>query len=265
VKPIILTELRRRRLSLFWWCLGVIVLVVLTLAFYPTIRDQQAELNKSFGNLSPAVTDLFSDTGEFFSPVGYLSSQIFYLMLPLILSMYAVGLGASLLAREEQSGTLELLLARPVSRTRVLLAKAAAGVILVGIVGLAGLLTTVMLAQVVDISVSGGDIVFTTLIAWLFSLILGGLAFALTAVGQFARRASIGLAALIGFAGYITTSFEGRIHWMEWVSRCLPFHYYHPADMLSGQRPWAVLICFTTVILIFGSIGIVGFRRRDIG
>ncbi|MBI2368924.1 MAG: MFS transporter [Deltaproteobacteria bacterium] len=50
-------------------------------------------------------------------------------MLPLLLSVLTIGLGSRLLAKEESEGTLELLLARPVSRAKLLAAKAMAGLV----------------------------------------------------------------------------------------------------------------------------------------
>jgi len=264
MRPIIATELRRRRWPLFWWSLAIAALVVMTLAFYPTIKDQQAELNKSFGQLSPAVVDLFSDTGEFFSPIGYLSSQIFYLLFPLLLSMYAIGLGSSLLAKEERSGTLELLLARPVSRTGVLLAKAAAGTILVGVAGLTGLVATVVMSASTGIDVGLGGIAFTAFMAWLFSILLGAIAFALTAAGRAGRRMGIGIAALVGFGGYLATSFESKIDWIIWPARLFPFHYYRPAEMLGGTVTWGALLGFVAATSLLVLAAIVRFRRRDL-
>jgi ABC-2 type transport system permease protein len=262
--PIVKYELRRRKWSIFWWSLGVTALIGLTLAFYPTIKNQTDQLNKSFGDLSPQVTALFSDTGDFFSPVGYLSSQIFYLMLPMLLSILAIGLGSSLIARDETDHTLELTLARPVSRSRILVGKAVAGLIIVGIVGGVSLIVNVALAKLVNIDVGLGNIAFTSIMATVLAVIFGSVAFALTALGRFARLGSVGIAALVALLGYITTSFIGYVHWMVWPARLLPYHYYHPAEMLRGHLDWFVLACFIGVILVLGIIGAVGFRRRDI-
>jgi ABC-2 type transport system permease protein len=264
MKPIILTELRRRRMSIFWWTLGLVALVSLTLAFYPSIKSQTAELNKSFGNLSPTVTNLFSDTGDFFSPVGYLSSQIFYQMLPLLLSALAISLGSSLLAREEQEGTIELLLARPISRGRLLLAKALSGLLILAIVEGLCLLCTVVLAAVVNTGIGIGGIVFVSILALLMATMLGAISLALTALGGASRRASIGIASLVGLAGYLATSFESSVHWMVWPARFLPFHYYHPANILRGTYSWGVAVAFIAITLVLAVIAWLGFRRRDI-
>jgi ABC-2 type transport system permease protein len=264
MKPIILAELRRRKWSTFWWSLAVAALIGLTLAFYPTIRNQTAELNKSFGDLSPTVTDLFSDTGEFFSPVGYMSSQIFYFMFPLLLSILAIGLGSSLIAREEQSGTLELLLARPVSRRRLLTSKAISGLIIVAIVTAVGIITCLILGELVDVAVSFSGMILCAVQSMLLALIFGGVALLLSSWGELGRTASMGLAAAVGLVSYLSTSFEQNINILRTIAHLLPFHYYHPAQALSGQLSLWPVLGFSVVVLLLCVGAAQGFARRDL-
>lgn len=262
---LIRAEIKRRKWSIFWWTFAIVGLIAMTMLFYPSVQSQSAELNKSLGNLSPEVMGFLSDTGDFFSPIGYMSSQIFYMLFPLLLSFLAVGLGSSLLAREEQSGTLELLLARPLSRTRLLLAKGGSGLLILGFVAAVGTVACMILAKVVHIDVSTSGIAVTGFTAYLFAALLGSIAFMLTSIGKAARGASIGAAALIGFASYIAASFETTLPWMKNISRLLPFHYYHPAELLGGQIHLQAALGYIVVIVILGVVAIVGFRRRDIG
>jgi ABC-2 type transport system permease protein len=262
--PIIRYELRRRKWSIFWWGFGVAALIALTLAFYPSIKSQTDQLNKSFGDLSPQVMALFSDTGDFFSPVGYLSSQIYYLVLPLLLTMFAISMGSSLIARDETDHTLELTLARPISRGRLLGAKAHAGLCGLFIVGIVALVTSLVLARAVKIDVGLGNLAFTNLMAVILAAIFGSLAFTLSAVGRFARLASVGLSVLVALLGYITGSFIGFVHWMIWPARFLPYHYYRPAELLRGDLRWDILGWFAVCILALGFVAYLGFRRRDI-
>ena len=75
--------LRERRRSLLWWTLGLVALVVLNVAFYPSVRDDPA-LSDYAKDLPESVRALFAG-GELdiASPAGYLNSQIFALMAPL--------------------------------------------------------------------------------------------------------------------------------------------------------------------------------------
>jgi hypothetical protein len=51
---------------------------------------------------------------------------------------------------------------------------------------------------------------------------------------------------------------------MLWPARVLPYHYYHPADMLRGHFFWSVAAWFCLVIVALGIVAAFGFRRRDI-
>src|SRR5690348_3415998 len=122
--PIIKWNLWSRRFSTFWWTVGVSAFMVLNLAFYPTFRDQAAQFNQVLARLPATAKSLFSDTGSFSTPEDFLTGRVFYLLLPMLLSILLIIIGSSLISSEENSGTIELILSRPISRTRLLFAKA---------------------------------------------------------------------------------------------------------------------------------------------
>ena len=92
----VLTQaLGERRRSLLWWSLGLVALVALNVAFYPSIRDDTA-INDYVKDLPESLRGLFAG-GELdiASPAGYLNSQIYALMAPLVLLIFAIGAGAT--------------------------------------------------------------------------------------------------------------------------------------------------------------------------
>ena len=262
--PVIRWTIWQRRLSTIWWSIGVFGFIFINMIFYPTFKDQAAELQKSFESLSDTALQFFGGSSDFFSPVGFLNSQIFFLMLPLLLGILAIGLGSSLIAREEQDQTLETLLARPISRSRLLLAKSLAGIIILTIVTLAGLLTTVIIAKIVDITVPVSYMIYATAACYLLVLSFGAIALLITTLGR-ARGASLGLTALIALGGYIISSLSGTVNWLKGVSRIFPFHYYHSEDILRGHFIWSDILVLAIVVLACGLLGWLSFRRRDIG
>jgi len=260
------TELKARKWSTIWWIVGIGAFIALVMAIYPSFRDSSAQLDKSLQNIPASARNLFTDTSDFLSPVGYLSSQCYYLIVPLLFSFLAIGLGSSLLARDEQNKTLELLLARPVSRSRLLLSKAAAGLIILIVVGLVTAVLGAVLVHFIDFpGVRALGVFFVTLMCLDFALLFGALAFALTAFGRFGRGMAIGLSTLLALAGYIFSSLDKTVAWLTWPARFLPFHYYHPADMLRSGRltgPEALGMLIVSVILFL--LALLAFRRRDI-
>ena len=114
--------LRDQRRALIGWSIGVAALVLLYASFYPSIKANAAQLDKYFESLPEALRNAIG-TGTISSPVGYLRSEIFSTMGPLLLLILAIGAGARAIAGEEERKTLDLLLANPVTRRTAVLQK----------------------------------------------------------------------------------------------------------------------------------------------
>lgn len=260
--PVIKWTLWQRRWSIFWWSIGIIALVGMTLAFYPTVKDQASELQKSFSSFSDSTLALFGGT-DFFSPVGYLNSQLIYFMLPLLLIVLGVGLGSSVIGREESDSTIESLLARPISRTRLLLAKAAAGLLVLLIVTLVATLTIIGLAKVVNLGVPLWNIAAACFTCFMLVVTFSSLSFLLAATGR-GRAAALGIATVYAVGGYIIGSLASTVHWLDKPSLIFPYHYYRSADILRGTFSWSSMVFFVLFAFGCGMLAWLSFRRRDL-
>lgn len=264
MRPIIKWTIWQKRWSILWWCAGIMAFVGLELGVYSSIRSQAAQLNQALERLPSSVRALMGGSTDLFSPVGYLNSRLFYLLLPLLLSILVIGLGSSLIAREESNRTIELILSRPVSRGKLLLAKATSGILILAVVAAISMLAILVLVKLVNLTVPLGYVAFAAIMAALLALLFGALAFCLSALGAAGRGASIGIACLVGLGSYIVASLEANVHWLSWPAKVLPYHYYNPTKVLSGNYTWAAAAVFTGIILALGIISWLAFRRRDI-
>jgi ABC-2 type transport system permease protein len=265
MRAILWWGLWERKWSMLWWSVGIAVYILINLSVYKTIQGSQEQLNQALQTLPTAAKALFTQTGSFLTPVGYLDSKIYYLILPMLLGILAIGLGSSLLSKEEQSGTLELLLARPMSRTKLLTSKLAVGLIVIVVVGLAVLVVTALSAKAFGIVVPTRYVVAVTILAVLLSVLFGTISFAFSAIGGLGRGASSGIAAFLLLAGYVASSFEGLVHWLRWPAKLLPYHYYQTSAVLTGTYNWWNATYFVVGIAVFVLLAFIGFRRRDIG
>ena len=262
--PIIKWTLWQRRMSTIWWSVGAFGLIFINMIFYPTFKDQAAQLQKSFDSLPDAAVQLFGGSTDFFSAVGFLNSQIFFLMLPMILAILAIGMGSSLIGREEDDLTIEPLLARPISRGQLQLAKATSGVIVLGVVTSAALLTTVVTAKVVKLEVPVSYMIWATIACFLMVLSIGAITFLVSSLGR-ARSASLGIGAFVALGGYLISSLSSTVEWLSTPSKLFPFHYYSPEPILRGSFDWGNIIFPVAVTLVCAVLAYLGFRRRDIG
>lgn len=119
---VFLKSLRDQRRSMVWWVIGMVLLTLITVLFYPSIKDLP-DLNDLLGD-SDSITRVFvGDIEDLTSPEGFLNSQLYFLLVPLVFLVFAVALGSGAIAGEERKGTLDLLLSYPLTRRSVLLQK----------------------------------------------------------------------------------------------------------------------------------------------
>jgi len=260
---IVKKELNQRRLYMLWWSLGILALVALTVLAYGSVKDQADQLNKAFGSLSSSISS-FVGTSDMFTPVGYLNSQLFYITLPILFIILSVTLTGGLVSKEESHHTLELLLARPVGRSRLLLAKALAAISVMAVLGAVTAAVTIICSEAIHIGVSNGYLLVTTFWMILFAGAFGAIAFMLYAASLTTRRIAAVVAILLSFGGYILTSIAGLVHGLSWAAKLFPYHYYDPGSMLRGKFPAGLAIYLAVIYTVSLVVALLGFRRRDI-
>lgn len=256
-------ELKNRQLSILCWAIGIVFMIILTLGFYPSFKEQSVQLQKAFTNIPDSALSLLSDTHDFFSPVGYLSSQLFYAVLPMILGILGISLGSTLLAKEEKDSTIELILSRPISRTKLLFSKLMSGGLILSIIGSVLTLSLIIIVTVVDIEVSRRNIALTSAVCLLMTATFAMIAFLISVTGR-TRVASIGIATMYALGGYIIGSLSGVVGWLKWPAKIFAFTYYKPAELLTSSYNWANTLFFIAIILFCGVISWIIFYRRDL-
>ncbi|HSX31075.1 MAG TPA: ABC transporter permease subunit [Candidatus Saccharimonadales bacterium] len=260
-------ELRQRRSAIFWWTLGSVVLASVILALYPSIRDQAQQFNKVLNQLPDGIRQLKTggaSTVDVANPVSFLNSQLFYATLPILWIILAITRGSAVLGRDEESHTLELVLARPLSRGRLLLAKGLSLVSEFVVIGSVTVAAVALLAPLFNLHIGTSHLVLATAYTAAFSLSFGLLAFMLQAASSLARRGARAIAVLVGFGGYLLASLSGLTHWLETPAKFAPYHYFAPDKVLQGQPVHGLDTYLIGVVILTAVVSYLGFRRRDI-
>jgi ABC-2 type transport system permease protein len=266
MRDIIVWELRRRRTAIIWWTVASVGLIAMLLLIYPSIHSQAEQLNKVLNQLPSSLKELKTGgtTVDITSPVGYLHSQLFYITLPLLFIILAITRGSGLIGKEEQDHTLELLLARPISRGKVLAAKALSGCVEMVIVSGFSTLAIVIFSKIVKLDIGFSDVVITSIYTALFSLSFGAIAFAIVALGRLTKRSSSAIAVFIAFGGYIIASLSGLSHYMVNIAKITPYHYFQPDQLLVGNYATGLNVYLIGVFVLCAVVSLLGFRLRDI-
>jgi ABC-2 type transport system permease protein len=263
LRSVALKTLHDYRRSLVWWALGVAAFVALYAAIYPTVRDMPDidELLDSYPEALRAFIGASTDL-DFSSPEGYLQTEAFSFLLPLLFLIFGIGAGAAAIAGEEERGTMELLLAQPVSRRRVVLEKVAA------ITGAVALLAAVLwLALWLGALAAGMEISAGRLAAATVSLLLLALVFTMltlllgAATGN--RVLAIGTSAALALLAYVVDSLAVLVDALETVQPLSPFYLYRSAEPLrDGLDPVHALVLLALAAAC-AALAAPAFDRRD--
>ncbi|NLT43644.1 MAG: ABC transporter permease subunit [Anaerolineae bacterium] len=264
LRSVFLKSLRDQTRSLLWWLFGVVAYIVFVMLFYPTLRQNSELLNDYLQAFPEAFRLAFiGEVEDITSPNGFLASYVFSLIMPIILLVYAIIAGGDAIAGEEERGTLDLLLANPVSRSRVYLEKAAnvaAGVLLIS---LATWASVVLGALPVDMSVSALRVAEVCVSLALFGLALGALALAVgAATGK--KGTAGGVAAAVALFSYLMYSFAPSVAALRPYRAVSLLYLYNGADPLSNGLNLVHLTMLVAFTVACVAVGLYFFRRRDL-
>ena len=256
-----LRTLRSERIALLGWSVATVALVAVVLAFWPSI-DGNPALTDSFSDLPPSVQSAvgIADLG---TPAGYLQGQLFSTLLPLIFLSFAIGRGARAIAGEEERGTMDLLLATPIHRSRVVVEKALAvlgGLLLLAVVTW---LTLLAVNPLVDVDLSAGRLAAATTGSMLLGVLYGGIALCLSgATGR--RGLSLGIAAGLAAAGFLYTSIAPFVSALSDHLGFSPFQWAYGDEPLRHGADWGDFALLLGGGILFTVLAVVLFDRRDV-
>jgi len=250
-------SLRDYRIAILSWSIGLGLLMIVGLATATPI------LLASYAALVPLFRFL-GDPYAIQTPEGYVTFRYLGLVLPVLLSFWPILAGARLVRGEEERGMLDVLLATPQPRVRLLLEK---------ILALA--LALLMFAVIFALGIMLGeaklhDIGFERALLTGLNLSLLAFFFGMVAllISQFtsSRSAAAGIASGLML---ITMAFEitGRVVNGSWIQYLSPFYYYNlnrPLIPSFQDTPVAALLLIGLCVLCIVP-ALVFFARRDIG
>ena len=261
-----LYEMRKRRTAIIGWSIGMSVYFVYILLLYPTIGDQYGELLQNL-DVENSLFQMFGDLGSMSSFSGFFALYAAE-YLPLMLAIYAITNGTAALAGEEEEGTLELLLAQPLGRWQIVMAKAAAMMLAVFVVLLVTAIVTVvtfssMQAQISETPVTEIDLLMLILFAWPVVMVFMMLSLFLGAYMP-RRRMAVTVVTLLLVASFFGNNLAGISEALERMQFLFAFHYYDGQAILTEGVPLSDLAILLGAVVFFLALALISFQRRDV-
>jgi ABC-2 type transport system permease protein len=257
---------RRNWRQILYWGIGIGLL-----GMYVAIIVQDADILKQYAELAknfpPALLQMFgmNDVATLATPEGFISFG-FYGYTLLVLAVYAVMAGMSVTANEEDDGILDVVLALPIPRWRVVIerffayALIAILIVVVAFGGLwVGILSSPLEINVTRMMEGSINMIPSFLLMIAFTMF----------VGAVARRKGTALAAaaifIVGsyFINFLGASASGSL--ADTLQAVSFFSYYNSEDVLLNGLNIGnmVLLLGVTAALVVGTVW--SFNRRDVG
>jgi len=252
---------RSARGALIGWGIGLTALALMMGSIF--------DMMVSSGDLLTAYTEGLPELAELFNfdsmntPIGWLDVEYFSFV-PLIIGLFAAGAGASLLASDEEGGTLDLILAHPVSRTTLFwgrfLTTTLVTIILL-LISWASLLLTMTWSENFTIPALDLLLPFISLFAILMFFMTLALFFSMLLP---ARRMASMLTAMLVVASFFITLLSGVVDQLEQAADFSPLTYLETTTAIEDGLNLTWFGVFIAIDLVLALISWQMFQRRDV-
>jgi ABC-2 type transport system permease protein len=255
--------MRRSAGAILIWGLALFLLAWPVVLAYDVVQKEQEKIKEVAKNFQIFFAAMGGDLDRITHPSEYLTLRFFSFM-PLILGIFAILNGSGLTSVDEEKGTLDLILAHPVTRTSVFLGRFLAmllTLLIIIVVSWAGLVVWMARTNLRD-QITPGQMVLPYLSLLAELLFFGTLAMLLSLIMPSRRQAATaGSVLLVG--SFFITMFARLDPSLERIARFSPLSYYQSGQAVLGlNMNWMgglflLAACFTFLAWY-------GFERRDI-
>lgn len=257
-----LRELRGNMRSFIIWTVCIIVLMALMMAMYPSFATQGETLGEMISSFPPEMIEMLGfDSLDFTQTMDYYAYVYQYLLLAVMIQFML--LGATMVSREEDAGTISFLYAKPISRSAIVGIKFFAG--LTAIAAFFIIYTAAAGMMLSTVGTSGFD--FGTLLVMnagmaLAQLMMLGIGVLLS---MFLIRARAVMSASIGvvLALYVIKLFLNINEELGALAYFTPFEYFDARALLSGGIEWIYIVLSAGVAAVALTVSVIIYKRKD--
>jgi ABC-2 type transport system permease protein len=253
---------RSQRTKLLIVCIAMAAWNVFLPVIYQSFGQQMKALIDS-GVIPKQFTNFGG--GDVFSLAGSIALGYVHPIAIILVSIFAIGFATSAIAGERQRGTLEVLLARPVSRRTVYVTELAAVLLFIGLV-----LASASIGTVIGSAAAGilDELAVDRLpMLWLNGMLLWGTfaAIGLAASASFDRLTpALGITLAIVIVSYFLEILGSLWPDAQGLQKYSLFHYLASRDILSGTvDPFGPALLAVVGAVAIG-VALAVFPRRDL-
>jgi ABC-2 type transport system permease protein len=260
---IFIRELKANLKSLVIWSVIITLLIIMAVAKFSAFANDP-EMLKMLDSLPKAMLDAFNMRGFNLTTVsGFYGVMFIYF--GLMGAIAAAMWGSDVVSKEERDKTVEFSLVLPVSRSRVVTAKA-----LAALVNCIAFVLITWAVSLVAVRSYNPDQAFYNYLALemraMFSIELIFLAIGLLlgcAMKQYKRSASVAVAIIL--ATYFMSIASGMQEKLDFLKYFTPFKYFDAGDLFrNGRMDSSYLLLSAAIIVVCVAAAYLLYNRRDL-
>ena len=256
---LLIHEIKSRWIAILGWGFSLILYG----AIYISIFDGMFEQMTVFKDLP-----IYKIAGMHLGSVeGYIASVVLA-YISVLVGIYCIVTSTSILAGEEDNGTLELIMAIPLCRWQILTAKAVALTVVVLTILIIASIGNALLLEVIKFDTQINITPFGLFVALISSL---PLAVGLIMIGIFlgailpSRRIAAVTMTVYFIASYFGENIAGMVKSLEPIKYFSLFNYYNTTATIFSDGPQlSDGLILLGIAAVFYFLALIGFRRRNI-
>ncbi len=217
--------------SLIAWGLVIVFMVTVQLSVYPTIA-KSGEAAKQFIDSYPEAFKKIFRMQDYTTGAGYLGTELFSLMIPLVMIGVGITWGSSATAEEEEHGTADLLFSLPIRRRTILVSRMFATVIALAGLALITFLNVILLRSHFGLEVDTLNLFYACLAQLFLGIFFSGVGYFLGALtGK--KGLSLGVGSGLGIIAFLFFSLAPLVSNFEYTNPFNPFQWTISRNVLS--------------------------------
>jgi ABC-2 type transport system permease protein len=248
-------ELNREKLSLIYWAVGIVSLIIFFMGFYPLMQDQQASMDLVLKYYPEELLRAFGMSGSesLTTLKGYL--PFVFVFLQLLLAVFASIKGFATLSQEESDQTADFLFSKPITRKKLFIIKIAVGILILMIVWLVSVASIHAFSFVFasDEMLEMSQLFPLYVSLFFFMLIYFSVGMLLSMMSKYVRS-TLGYAMGLSFLTYALYSLVGIID-SKLFGYFTPFYYFEASSIISSSGLDTFYTIVSLLIIVVGMFG----------
>jgi ABC-2 type transport system permease protein len=253
--------LSQQRRALLWWAVAIALMALLFAVLYPSVRDSGDTFDEYLDQLPDAFKTILGE--DLTSPAGYLWSQLFSSVGPIVYLVYSIGFGARAIAGEEEAGSLDLVLSTPLTRSTVLRDKALAMVAGTTLLSAVLFVSLALSGPPFDMTVPIGDLFVAHAMQALLAIAFGMIALAIGGATG-ARALAVGATSALAVLTYLVWAMAPSVDALGTVLPLSPFRWFADPQPVSNGTELVNVLVLSGIAVVAYVVAQVTFRRRDL-